>query len=456
MTLDASVTLTPRQQQRLAVLTRLVAGHCTAAEAAQLLGLSERTVWRLKAAYLQHGAAALVHGNRDRPKPWALTDDLRDRVRSLVTERYAECNDAHITELLAREHQIFLSRASVRRILRASGSPAPHPRRAPRHRRRRDRYAQEGMLLQIDGSPHLWFGPAQPRCTLLAAIDDATSRVVAAVFRAQEDAHGYFLLLRQVLTSQGIPEALYHDRHGIFVRDPQARWTLDEEFAGAKDPTQFGRALADLGIGSIAARSPQAKGRIERLWGTLQDRLVPELRLAGITTLEALTPAFLTTYLERHNATFAVSANDPGSAYRPLAPTLDLDRLLSFRYARVVNHDNTVQFHRQVIQIPPGPRGRGYAKARVWVHELLDGSLGVWHADEHRWLLRTGPSTTPVTLRARPKKPPVPPPTSTPRTASPPRSTPPQPAAPRGPQKPPPNHPWRTPFSASTDRISDQ
>jgi transposase len=443
MTSDASVTLTPRQQHRLAILTRLVAGHCTALEAAQLLSVSERTVWRLKAAYQQHGAAALIHGNRDRPKPWALTDELRNRVRSLVAERYAACNDAHLTELLAREHQIFLSRASVRRILRSGGSPAPHPRRAPRHRRRRDRFAQAGMLLQIDGSPHQWFGPDQPRCTLLAAIDDATSRVVAAVFRAQEDAHGYFLLVRQVLTTHGIPEALYHDRHGIFLRNPLDRWTLNEELAGAKDPTQFGRALVDLGIGSIAARSPQAKGRIERLWGTLQDRLVVELRLAGITSPDAVTADFLTTYFDRHNASFAVPPNDPGSAYRPLPPTLDLERLLSFRYGRVVNHDNTVQFNSQVFQIPPGPRGRGYAKARVWVHELLDGALGVWHAKEQRWLLRSDPSATPVTRRARSAKPPQD--DAAPQlTTAPSHDTSPHPSSPtRAPWRPAANHPWR-------------
>jgi transposase len=441
MTSDApSLTLTPHEQHRLAVLNRLVAGHCTALEAAQLLRVSERTVWRLKAAYQQDGAAALIHGNRDRPKPWALNDAVREQVRSLVAERYADCNDAHITELLAREHQIFLSRASVRRILRAAGSPAPHPRRAPRHRRRRDRFAQAGMLLQIDGSPHQWFGADQPRCTLLAAIDDATSTVVGVVFRAQEDAHGYLLLLRHVLTTQGIPDALYHDRHGIFQRNPHDRWTLEEEFAGAKDPTQFGRVLVDLGIGSIAARSPQAKGRIERLWGTLQDRLVAELRLAGLTAPDAVTTDFLSTYLERHNAAFAVAANDPGSAYRPLSPTLDLERLLSFRYGRVVNHDNTVQFNGQVFQIPPGPRRRGYAKARVWVHALLDGSLGVWHDDELRWLLRTDPSATPVTLRAHratPQRPPAPPLPAPPDAA-------PKPASPAGtPWKPAANHPWR-------------
>jgi len=449
-----SVALTPRQQQRLAVLSRLVAGRCTVVEAALLLGMSERQIWRLKAAFQHDGTAAVIHGNRQRSKPWALTDDLRDRVRTLVAEHYADCNDTHIAELLARDHQIFLSRASVRRILRSGGVPAPHPRRGPRHRRRRDRYAQEGMLLQIDGSPHLWFGSDQPRCTLLAAIDDATSRVVGAVFRAQEDAHGYFLLLHQVLTTHGIPEALYHDRHGIFVRDPQARWTLEEELAGGQEPTQFGRALQELGVGSIAARSPQAKGRIERLWGTLQDRLVPELRLAGLTTPEAVTTEFLQTYLDRHNAAFAVPANDPGSAYRPLPPGVDLDRVLSFRYGRVVNRDNTVQFQRRVVQIPPGPRNRGYARARVWFHELLDGSVGVWSDQEQRWLLRTEPSAVPVILRAHRRKPvtvDAPLPAPEPASRAEPTAT-----ASQEPRKPGPNHPWRRPYGRVPDKISDQ
>jgi hypothetical protein len=188
-----------------------------------------------------------------------------------------------------------------------------------------------------------------------------------------------------------------------------------------------------------ARRRPRE--RIERLWGTLQDRLVAELRLAGITTPEAVTADFLTTYLERHNAAFAVPANDPGSAYRPLPPTLDRERLLSFRYGRVVNHDNTVQFNGQVLQIPPGPRRRGYAKARVWVHELLDGALGVWHDEEQRWLLRTNPSGSPVILRARRAKSP---PDPTPRSTPPLQDASPQPSsAPHSPWKPGADHPWR-------------
>jgi hypothetical protein len=157
-------------------------------------------------------------------------------------------------------------------------------------------------------------------------------------------------------------------------------------------------------------------------------------------------------YLDRHNAAFAVVANDPGSAYRPLPTTLDLDRILSFRYGRVVNHDNTVQFQRRTVQIPPGPRNRGYAKARVWFHELLDGSVGVWHIKEERWLVRTEPSAVPVTLRAQRRKTHTP---EAPASAS--KKAPTAPAPPSGePRKPAATHPWRKPYGPLPDRVSDQ
>jgi transposase len=478
MTTDDTLQLSAQAQRRAHVLTRLLAGQCTATEAATLLSVSVRHLWRLKAAFARDGVRALVHGNRGQAKPWRISDVVKDRIRRLASDEYPDCNDSHLVDLLAREHGLLVSRASLRRILREAGQPAVRGRQAPRHRRRRDRYPQAGMLLQIDGSPHQWLGPERPRCTLIAAIDDATSSVVAAVFRAQEDAHGYFLLLRQIVTGHGRPTALYHDRHGIFRREPSAKWTVEEELAGRQEPTQFGRALEQLGIGSIAARSPQAKGRIERLWGTLQGRLVPELRLAGATSIEeaqALLPAFL----ERHNARFAVSADEPGSAYRPLTECpnggspVDLDQILSFRYPRVVNHDNTIRFDGQLLQIPAGPGRRGYARAHVFVHELLDGSVGVTH--EQRWLLRNpAPSTAPV-LRARsgPRA------LTAPSTAAPdtapgttPDSAPSSPAAakpeaattgtppPKTPTRPSPSHPWRRgavlPRATPTDRSTDQ
>jgi transposase len=308
--------LTEREQQRARVLTEVVAGRWTVAEAAQVLGLSVRQVWRLKATYVQEGATALAHGNRGRPASGRIADGVRQRVVELVRGPYADCNDSHLVELLLEREGIDLSRMTLRRILGAAGLRAGRRHRAPRHRRRRDRMSQAGMLLQIDGSPHHWLGPDQPRCTLLGAVDDATGEPVAAVFRQQEDAHGYFLLLQQVLRVHGVPQALYHDRHSIFQRDAKAPMTLDEELAGRLAPTQFGRALEELGIGSIAARSPQAKGRIERLWGTLQGRLVQELRLAGITDLAAAN-AFLP---GSWRATTPVSRCQPTTRARPIGP----------------------------------------------------------------------------------------------------------------------------------------
>jgi len=391
------VILSQREQQRLRVIMEVEAGRWSAEQGAEVLGLSLRHVWRLKSRYRKEGAAAFMHGNRGRASPGRIGEETRMRLKELLAGLYAGCNDHHLAELLARREGIILSRKSVERIRREAGLKPARRRRPPRHRSRRDRMPQAGILLQVDGSSHHWFGPDRPRCTLLGAIDDATGEVVAAVFREAEDAQGYFLLLRQVLVSRGIPLDLYHDRHSIFQDNSKRRWTLEEELQGRQEPTQFGRALEELGITSIAAQSPQAKGRVERLWGTLQDRLVQELRLASVTEIKAAN-RFLPAYLRRHNAGFAIQAEEPGPAYRPLDGGLDLDRVLSFRYQRVVGMDNTVRLEGRLIQVPPGPKRRSYAAARVWVHELLDGSLGVWYQD--RWLARTS-ARGDVTLRAR-------------------------------------------------------
>ena len=430
------VTLSQREQQRLRVVMEVEAGRWSAEQAAEMLSVSVRQVWRLKAGYRQEGAAAFMHGNRGKASPGRIQEEVRSRVIELLAGPYAGCNDHHLAELLAQREGIVLSRKSVERIRRASGLKAAHSHRPPRHRQRRERMPQEGMLLQVDGSPHHWFGPDQPRCTLLGAIDDATGAVVAALFREQEDAQGYFLLLKQVLRAKGIPLDLYHDRHSIFQDNTKRPWTLAEELQGRKEPTQFGRALEALGITAIAAHSPQAKGRVERLWGTLQDRLVQELRLAGITDIRAGN-RFLPGYFKRFNVRFAVRAEEPGQAYRPLNTSLDLDQILSFRYQRVVAMDNTVRLENRLIQIPPGPRRRSYAAAHVWVHEFLDGSLGVWYQD--RWLTRTSARGNGAVVRAR-KRGPKPPE----RSAKPPPLS--QPVTKQAPQpkaQPADKHPWR-------------
>lgn len=396
------VTLTQEEQKRLRVIGEVEAGRWSAAEAAKVLNISPRQVRRLRAGYRKKGAAAFMHGNRSRPSKRRLLDELRQQVIALGGGTYAACNDSHMTELLILREGIILSRASVQRIRRQAGQKPKQRRRPPRHRSRRDRRPQEGMLLQVDGSLHHWFGPEQPACTLLAAIDDATGKVAAAVFREQEDAQGYFLLLRQVLRTQGIPLELYHDRHSIFENNAKRPWTLEEELAGKLEPTQFGRALVELGIAPIPAHSPEAKGRIERLWCTWQDRLVFELELASVKDLRGAN-RFLPGYIQRHNASFAVQAEESGLAYRPLDRALDLDKVLSFRYQRVVARDNTVRLESRLIQIPPGPRRRSYFATRVWVHEFLDGSLGVRYQDE--WLVRGEAGKLDALVRARKRRP---------------------------------------------------
>jgi hypothetical protein len=252
--------------------------------------------------------------------------------------------------------------------------------------------------LQLDGSPFAWFGAAQPACSLLAAIDDATSAVLAAGFRLEEDAAGYLGVLRTLGRTVGLPAAVYTDGHGIFVRN-DAHWTVAEELQGYQDPTQVGRALQALGIHHHVAQRPQAKGRIERLWETFQDRLVVELRLAGITTLPAGDAFLATTFLPAHNAQFAVPPAVAITAYRPVPRGLDLDRLCAFHYARRVAADNTVRVEDVVLQLQPGPGRRSYARAVADVVQCLDGAWRVYVAD--RLVATTPAPPDPGQLRAR-------------------------------------------------------
>ncbi len=243
-----------QEQRRVIILTQVVSGAGTVAGAAERLALSERQTKRLLAGFRRDGVAALAHRNRGRPPAHALSEEMREAARGLATGKYAGFNQQHLTEQLCEGEGIALSRSSVRRILLEEGIRSPRTRRAPKHRSRRERRGQAGSLVQIDASAHDWLEGRGPRLTLFAAIDDAT---------------------------HGRPLARYHDRHGIFrVNAPQ---TVAQQLTGEREPTQFGGLLDELGIASIAARSPRAKGRVERLFGTLQDRLVSMLRLAEAT-----------------------------------------------------------------------------------------------------------------------------------------------------------------------------
>src|SRR6266566_4693531 len=395
-----TLTLNTHEQKRVMVLNRILAGHLSVAEAAPVLERSHRQVQRMLAAYRKEGAAAVVHGNRGRKPKHTIAVQTRQQVIALAQTTYQGCNQQHLRDLLQEREGIRLSRSSVHRILQAAGLLAEPKRRKPQHRRRRKRYGQEGMLVQIDGSLHAWLGERGPWLSLLAAIDDATGKIVAAVFREQEDGQGYFLLVHQLVQQRGCPLALYHDRHGIFTQRTASTEhdSVQEQLAGTQEPTQFGRLLQELAITSIAARSPQAKGRVERLFGTLQDRLVIELRLADARTLEQAQQV-VAAYLPRFNAQFALGAAQPGSAYRPLPEPSQAQTFFCFKYLRTVGADNVVSFAGQRLQIGADQQRRSYAHARVQVHERLDGSLAVYYAG--RCLSTTpAPAEAPL-LRAR-------------------------------------------------------
>ena len=362
------VTLTQKEQARLQVLNSLLVEHMTLEQAATLMGVSTRHTRRILAAYREEGAAALAHGHRGRRAPNATAEPLRSEVLRLARSRYSEANHTHLSELLREREGIEIGRTTLRRILTSAGLKSPRHRRPPRHRVRRQRMPREGMLVQVDGSHHRWLGDHGPAFALLLAVDDATGIVVNALFCKQENTRDYFLLMRGLLQRHGIPIALYTDRHSVFKNVPGSGR------AGA--PTQFSRAMDELGVQLIFALSPQAKGRVERTAGTFQDRLVTELRLAGAVTLEE-TNAVLKEFLDRFNTRFGVPARQPEAAYRRLRPDVCLGRVLCFRHSRRVARDNTVKYRWRTLQLLPGTERRSYAGAVVEVLEGLDGQLAV-------------------------------------------------------------------------------
>lgn len=353
-------------------------GKLTNAEGASALGVSVRQFRRLRAAYREEGARGLVHGNRGQPSPRRLPAEERKRIVALMVGKYVGFNDCHLTEKLNNVEKLPLSRELVRRLRLEAKLPAKRKRRAPKHRRRRERAARMGSLVLIDASQHDWLEGRGPVFTLVGAIDDATSRILALAVREQEDMHGYMAMLGQLLNLHGVPVALYGDRFGALVRNDN-HWSVEEQLAGRQSPTQFGQVLEELGIAFIAARSPQAKGRIERLWATLQDRLISELRLLGLTTPEQVV-AYLPTFIAEHNTGFAVAASEGDSAWR--STPRQVERLLACRYTRKVARDNTASIPGRWIQLPPRAHGRSWQGCSVEVRECLDGSALVLYRGE--------------------------------------------------------------------------
>jgi transposase len=370
-------TLTMRDEKRLKVIERVFQGELTVVQAALVLGVSERQCYRVKARVKKSGAKGVVHGNRGRPCKRKIKEQTVKRIIKLAQGKYKDFNDHHLTDKLESEEKIELSREKVRRILRAHGIRSPRKRRGIKHRSRRERREAEGMMLQVDGSPHDWLQGRGPPLCLIGAIDDATSKVIRGSFVQAESSWGYFKMFSDTFRQHGLPHAVYTDCHSVFWTDREP--TIEEQLIDKKPTTEVGRGLEELGVTLILAHSPQAKGRIERLWNTFQDRLVSELRLAKAKTMEQA-QAVLECYIPVHNRKFSQPAKaEP--AWRKVS-SLQIERALCFKQQRTVAKDNTITFDGTVLQIPKTSPFGSHANKRIDVHVLLDGAVEIFYQTE--------------------------------------------------------------------------
>lgn len=368
-----TMTMSRKEWGRVEVITAVMDKRMTQRDAAQRLSLSVRQLKRLVRAFRDSGAPGLVSKRRGKPSGRRIAEQERSRVVALVREQYADFGPTLAAEYLRREHGFTRSVETLRGWMTHAGVWTAASSQRGRAHPPRERRARRGELIQIDGSPHDWLEGRGPRCCLIAFIDDATSGVMSARFAPVESTAAYLSLLQDYVLAYGVPGALYSDRHSIFTKhDPED-----------PTPTQFERAVTALGCEPIQARSPQAKGRIERLFKTLQDRLSKALRLAGIGDIAAAN-AFLPSHLDEHNARFAVAPRDTDDAHQPWTQDKEtLSRLCAEQHERALSKDLVVRFRGQryiVLIDPMQPRYALRGKiATVCVHhddriELLHGT----------------------------------------------------------------------------------
>jgi transposase len=348
-------------------------------EAAETLGITCRQLRRLKSKYAQEGEKGLIHGNRGRKPHHALPEETISEAVRLFEEKYSDTNFCHYTELLEEHEGIRLSPSSVWRILKSAGKKSKKSiKRRPQKHRRRDRRSQAGMLWQTDATPYEWLGEEIGRFTLHAFIDDATGIVTGAVFTKNECAEGYSLAMKEGITKYGVPMALYTDKHTIF-RSPKEKRTLDEELDGVQVPlSNFGSAMAELHIEHIKANTPQAKGRIERLWETLQDRIPVELRLLGIKNLEEANRA-LPKLIEKHNEKYAVRPAEEQSAYTPLEKGVRLDYVFAKRETRKIGGGGSISYKNNIYVPDDIEQVCLETRTTVQIRETFGGEVLLWH-----------------------------------------------------------------------------
>jgi transposase len=376
------IKLTVKQARKVYIFEKLRDGKMNNSEAAASLGLSIRQVQRIKKAFVADGLSAFLHGNADRKPANAISEEVRGQIVDRAS-LYSGTSCQHISELLAEKDGVQVSAKSVARILKKAGISLACGHKGPRKRLRRERRKRRGELVQIDASPFDWLSNGK-MCSLHGGIDDATGEITALWLTETEQLNGYFHVLENMIEKSGVPRALYMDGHTIFFSPRDGKLTEEEELEGKTVAlTQFGKALEILGIQPIRASSPQAKGRVERLWGTLQKRLPVELRLGGVKSIEEAN-RFLAGYIERHNGRFGVEAVDGESAFLPGPPKELRKYILCGRETRKAGGDSSISWEgkKYVIEEKVGERKLLRKGAVISVLKLMDGRLAAQYGDE--------------------------------------------------------------------------
>jgi len=365
----SQVTLSMRELDRLKCIQAVIDGGLRARMAAERLHLSVRQVRRLTERYRREGPIGLISRHRNRPSNHRLDEELENQVMRILRESYADFGPTLAAEKLSERHQIVLAKETVRRIQIAAGLWVPRKLRPVKIQQPRLRRACLGELIQIDGCEHRWFEDRAPACTALVYVDDATSRLMHVHFTGAESTFAYFEATREYLNRHGKPLAFYSDKASIFrVNRPDS----------VKGPgyTQFARALYELNIDGICANTPAAKGRVERAHLTLQDRLVKELRLAGICSIEAAN-AFMPGFIEAYDARFAKAPRNAHDAHRPLRAEEDLEQIFAWRELRKVTHSLTLRYERQIYLLVDNPETRPLIGKYVEVFQYPDGKVEI-------------------------------------------------------------------------------
>jgi len=404
-----TITMSTRERRRMTLMTRVADGLLKLREAAEMMRLSYRQAKRIGRRYREEGDSGLVHKGRGRRSNRALSDGDRKRVLGLYAKTYPGFGPLLASEHLKTDHGIKVDHETLRRWLVADGKWSTRHRKKS-HRAARERRPRRGDLVQIDGSEHDWFEGRGPRAVLMVMIDDATNKTLARFYSAEDTASAYDIFDRYVHRN-GLPAALYPDRDSIYVCTREA--SLEEELADTGPETQFARAMRELGVELMPAYSPQAKGRVERRHGLLQDRLVKEMRLLGISSIEAGNAYLDSTFLCFLNKRYIFPPRDPNDGHQPCPSAAKLALTLSWQEPRTVAKDWTVRWRNRHLQIDARHAALGLPGRRVQVVERRDGSLAVIHG-ERILTVRDAPECTlpkhqPTLLNTwpRPVKPPA-------------------------------------------------